>query len=323
MIAPTPALANLEDTRTTTSRGPTNPSSSLSVQPLVTGQEFEVLDFLANRPLHTFVMAGHIRDNGLESSFNRGRFYGCRNANGKLTGVALIGHATLLETDNDEALSAFAELARSTSCAHMIMGEADMVARFWKNYAGAEPSPQRISHTVLYELRWPVQARDPIDDLRPAAIDDLEQIMKVQGEMACAESGINPLHVDPEGFRIRCARRVEKNRVWIYMKESQLIFKADVISDTPQVIYLEGTYVDPQHRGQSLGTRCLSQLARNLLKRTDSICVLVNEQSRQARSFFEQVGFKLCSQYESIFLTPQLTHATEVQGAREGGMRTP
>ena len=59
--------------------------------------ECEVLAFLLERPVHTVVMAGLIRDNGLESPFNRGTFYACRDSAGRLEGVALVGHATFVE----------------------------------------------------------------------------------------------------------------------------------------------------------------------------------------------------------------------------------
>src|SRR6266478_1756701 len=76
---------------------------SFSVRQLRAGQESEVLAFLAENPLHTVVMAGHIRDNGLESPFNRGSFHACRNREGRLAGVALMGHATLVETRSEAA----------------------------------------------------------------------------------------------------------------------------------------------------------------------------------------------------------------------------
>src|SRR5215208_6363229 len=61
----------------------------------------EVLAFLEERPVHTVAMAGFIRDNGLVSPLNRGTFYGCRNSEGRLEGVALIGHATLIDARTD------------------------------------------------------------------------------------------------------------------------------------------------------------------------------------------------------------------------------
>ena len=54
---------------------------SVSVARLVNGDETEVLEFLVQRPIHTVAMMSLIHDNGLESSLNRGTFYGCRDLN--------------------------------------------------------------------------------------------------------------------------------------------------------------------------------------------------------------------------------------------------
>src|SRR6266545_6150996 len=81
----------------------------------------EVLSFLSRHPIQTVGMVGLIHDNGLQSPLNRGAFYGCRNYLGQLEGVALIGHATLMETDSDRALKAFAQTAQSCTSAHLIM----------------------------------------------------------------------------------------------------------------------------------------------------------------------------------------------------------
>src|SRR5512132_2312545 len=61
-------------------------SDSLAVVPLDDSNAGEVLAFLAERPIHTVMMAGLIRDNGLVSPLNRGAFYACRNKTGRLEG---------------------------------------------------------------------------------------------------------------------------------------------------------------------------------------------------------------------------------------------
>ena len=274
----------------------------LSIQPLRVGQEAEVLSFLAERPLHTFVMAGHIRDNGLESPHNRGSFHACRDQGQRLKGVALIGHATLLETRSDAALAAFAHLAQTRPAPRVLMGEQEKVDYFWRCYAKAGQSPRRVGRELLLEQRWPVAPYEPVPGLRLATHDDVAQVTLVQGEMALAASGINPLEADPLGFRLRCARRIDQKRVWIWVEDGRLIFKADVISDTREVMYLEGVHVDSQDRGKGCGTRCMLQLSQTLLRRTASLCVLVNEQSHGSRRFFERVGFRLQSYYGTIFL---------------------
>src|SRR5215212_6779348 len=85
---------------------------SLTSQPLVAKDEAEALEFLAARPLHTVFLTGFIRDNGMVSPMNRGTFYGARNEQGQLEGVALIGNATLIESRTEAALAAFARLAQ-------------------------------------------------------------------------------------------------------------------------------------------------------------------------------------------------------------------
>src|SRR3954462_10475488 len=93
--------------------------SSLLIHPLTERHdEGEGLDFLAERPVHTVVMAGPIRDHGLGSPFNRAAFDACRDSAARLAGVALIGHATFVEARTDSALRAFAALAQKERDAH-------------------------------------------------------------------------------------------------------------------------------------------------------------------------------------------------------------
>ena len=56
------------------------PEVTLHVEQLGEAQTTEVVSYLSERPLHTVVMRGMIRDNGLESELNRGTFYGARAA---------------------------------------------------------------------------------------------------------------------------------------------------------------------------------------------------------------------------------------------------
>jgi GNAT superfamily N-acetyltransferase len=247
-------------------------------------------------------MASFIRDNGMSSPLNRGTFYGCRDEEGRLVGVALIGHATLVETDSDEALAAFAHVARGCPRTHVMMGERDRIERFWEHYAEDGRSPRLICRELLMEQRWPIQVRDAVPGLRPATPEDLDQVMTVQAQMAFAESGINPLEADPEGFRQRCMRRIELDRVWVWTEEGRLIFKADIVSETPEVKYVEGVWVAPDLRGRGYGLRCLSQLSRELLAKSGAVTLLVNEKSQKAVSFYRRAGYKLRSQYDTIFL---------------------
>ena len=275
----------------------------LGIHPLTAAHETEVLDFLAARPVHTVFMAGFIRDNGLESTLNRGSFYAYRDAEGRLEGVALIGHATLVEARSEAALTAFARLARNNSSTHMIMGEEEKIERFWQEYAqDVEQKPRIVCRELLLEQRWAAGRHEVVPGLRLATLDDLGHVMSVNAKMAFEESGVNPMDADPMGYRMRTARRIEQNRVWVWAEGDRLIFKADIVSDTPEAIYLEGVYVNAEERGKGYGLRCFSHLCRTLLARTVSICLLVNEENKKAQDFYTKAGYKLQSRYDTIFL---------------------
>jgi predicted GNAT family acetyltransferase len=262
----------------------------------------EVLAFLAERPRHTVCMTGFIRDNGLVSPHNRGTFYGCRNSVDRLEGVALIGHATLIEARTSRAMREFGLVAQTHTRTHMIMGEVDAVEEFWNYYADEGQEMRRACRELLFELRHAMDVPGEVGEMRCANLGDLDQIVPVQAAMAEFESGVNPFEVDPEGFRARCARRIEMGRVWVLEEDGKLVFKADILADTPDVIYLEGVWVAPAERGKGIGRKCMRQLCRDLLTRSKSVCLLVNEESERAHTFYRMCNFKMRGVYDSIFL---------------------
>jgi uncharacterized protein len=265
-------------------------------------EQAQVLDFLAQRAIHNVVMSGFIRDNGIESELNRGRFYGSRNAAGMLEGIALIGHTTLIDARSETVIEAFATIARAYRQAHVIVGEQKSIARFWDLYAGGGQPARHFCREVLFELNEVKETCDSAPDLRCATLDDLSMIVPVHAALACEESGVDPLLADTDGFHARCRRRIEKGRVWVQVKRGELIFKADVISDTPEAIYLEGIYVHPEYRGQGNGSRCLVQMTQQLLRRTRSVTALVNTERQPAQRFFQKLGFVSRGLYDTIFL---------------------
>ena len=250
-------------------------------------------------------MMSLIRDNGFESRLNRGNFYACRDGRGALTGVALIGHHILFAARSAEAIGAFARQAREHGDAHVILGERESAGEFWSVYARAGESPLLVQRELLLEQSWPVAVREFVPNLRLATYADIEEVAAVHAQMAFDESRINPLEVDREGFLSRIARRVEQGRVWVWIEDGRLIFKADIFSHTPEVIYLEGIHVNASERGKGYGLRCLSQLSQELLLRAKSLCLLVNEQNEQAQTFYRRAGYKLHSHYDTIYLPPQ------------------
>jgi len=278
----------------------------LMVEELRAEQEAEVMDFLRERPAHTFGMAGFIRTNGLVSAHNRGSFYACRDKGGKLEGVALIGRYILFEARSDSAIEAFARLAQNCQTAHMLLGDREEVKTFWDYYAQKGQEPRLFCRELLLELSCLTEVPQ-VPRLRLAELDDLDLIVPAHAQLALDESGIDPLTTNPDEFRQRCARRIQQGQTWVWVEEGTLMFKADVITDTADVVYVEGVWVDPQERGKGHGLKCMSELSGELLKRTRSLCLLVNEEFEAAQGFYKRAGFRVVGNYDTIFLKQKLS----------------
>jgi uncharacterized protein len=276
---------------------------------LTRGSETEVLEFLSARPVHSVIMSSFIRDNGLVNDLNRGTFYSYRDYTGRIEGVALVGHATLFETNSDAALAAFARLVHNCDRVHMIMGEEARVEQFWRHFKVGGSVPHQAGRELLLQRcrtmldpGWS-KTRNPRLGLRLATLEDLNIVMTTHARMASEELGlVDPIAADPKGFPERCARRIHQRRVWVLIENGCLVFKADVVAETPDAIYLEGIYVNPEKRGQGYGLSCTTELSCSLLERTRSICLLVNDRNHRAHSFYQRAGFRFKSYYTTIFL---------------------
>ncbi len=274
-----------------------------SLKVLTENNRAEVLEFLNMRPVHTVVMASFIQDNGLENADNRGKFYGYRNTGGKLEGVALIGHTTLIEARSEDSLTAFAAIARQSDVPlHIMMADGKTIEIFWQHYTGDNRPARKVCTEMLFELNYPFFVRNCEWNVRLAEAGELEQIAVAHDEVAFIESGVSPMQKDREGFLKRCLKRIEKARTFVVFENGKLVFKADIVAETSDVIYLEGIYVAPEYRGKGIGSDCLSKLGQELMGRVENVCLLSNVEFKGAHRSFVKAGFKNTGCCQTIFV---------------------
>lgn len=270
---------------------------------LENSNEQEVLEFLNVRPVHTVVMASFIRDNGIESADNRGKFYGYRGVRGTLEAVALIGHTTLVEARSEASLKALALAARqSETPIHFMMSDGQTIGTFWNYYAGGKRAPRLVCPELLFELIFPFPVQKCRLDVRLADASELEQIAQAHDEVAFIESGSSPLARDRVGFLKRCLKRIEQRRTFVVFDNGKLVFKADIAAETSNVVYLEGIYVAPEYRGRGVGSSCLANLGLQLTERFENVCLLSNVEFKNAHRSFLKAGFRNTGSCQTIFV---------------------
>lgn len=274
-----------------------------SLRLLGNANEQEVLEFLNVRPVHTVAMASFIRDNGMESAANRGKFYGYRGVLGTLEGVALIGHTTLVEARSEDSLTALALAARqSETPIHFMMADGATIETFWNHYAGGKRAPRLVCPELLFELAFPFPVQKCQWNVRCADASELEQIAEAHDEVAFIESGSSPLTKDRAGFLKRCLKRIEQRRTFVVFDDGKLVFKADIAAETSDVVYLEGIYVAPEYRGQGVGASCLANLGLQLIERFENVCLLSNVEFAGAHRSFLKAGFRNTGSCQTIFV---------------------
>lgn len=273
------------------------------VRELKADDTIEVQAFLAIRPVHTVVMTSWITDNGIDSELNRGKFYGYRNTSGTLEGVALIGHSTLVEARSDEALKALAFTARSAGTPiHLIWSNGNAAEDFWKYLTGGQKAPRLTCTEALFEISFPFAVQQTEWQIKNAEMSQLLPVAEAQAEVAFLECGVDPMIRDRVGFLKRVERRIKQDRVFVVLDGDQLVFKADIIAETADVIYLEGIYVAPEYRGRGIGSKCLSSLSLGLLGRVEHICLLSNVDFDGAHKSFLRAGFRNTDQCTTLFV---------------------
>ena len=280
------------------------PSGTLgerTCEQLQSGEEPEALRFLAERPIHTVVAASLLHENGAVSPHNRGFFYVCRDHAKKIEGVALIGHATIVEARTPHAVAAFAQLAAHNQ-ADFIRGERTTVKAFWKLYSEYGHKARLICREMLFEKSERLPEFEPVTELRLATLRETEHVVAINAQLVIEERDSDPRQTDPAGFRARVEHRINQHRVWIWMRDGKPVFKADVIGDTPEMIYLEGIHVHPDYRNKGYGKRGLLQLCTNFARHNRSVCLTVNQRKADKAGFYVRSGFDYHSEYQTVYL---------------------
>lgn len=267
----------------------------------------QAIGLLSNDPLHGVHLRSMLEDNGLSHPTNRGRFYGYFEDE-QLVGLALLGHAIMIYARPEvepESLAFFAKKAMETNVTgNVIYGPFHQVEAFWSHLEKWGRESRMVRDLRWYVCRKPHLAVESLQ-LRRASLDELEPIIEAQAKMFEEETGTDPRTADPEGFRRRVAERIERNRTWVKIENNEVIFKAELQSVSPEVVYLEGVWTREDQRTKGIAKSCLTELAHRLLRQHKMLCLAVEPEEEFAIKLYEQVGFVHTEQFQARYLKPQ------------------
>jgi uncharacterized protein len=261
--------------------------SSASMARVVKPTLRQVLDFCAHDPVER-VFLEEVARRGI------GRFTGLED--GRRLVALCHGGANIVPSGRGcGALAAAAVEGGAT----MMIGEEQAVGELWAVARRRLPRP-RVDRPgqPVYAIRKPPTPGD--SGLREAIPRDLHLLVPACAAAHQEELGVDPLAVDPDGFRRRTQSQIYEGRSWIWVERGRILFKAEASAWTPGAVQLQQVWVDPALRRRGYARRGLADLCRQLLEQVPVVCLFVRRENTAAIRLYETIGMQRVSTYRSL-----------------------
>jgi uncharacterized protein len=252
-------------------------------------------------PVGSCMVAARVADHGIDPTSIGGELWTRRGADESLcyAGANLIplrGRLNDLNAFADEAMSA------SRRCSSLV-GRAELVMPMWRRLESAwGPARDVREHQPLMSLSsMPTCAIDPgVRQVRP---DEIDTYLVAAVDMFIGEVGVDPRLGDGgRGYRRRVASLIAAGRAWARFEHGEVVFKAEVGSQSPAVGQIQGVWVHPEWRGQGLGTAGTATLAAVIVGTGRIASLYVNNFNTVARATYARIGFVEVGTFATVLL---------------------
>ncbi|WP_055400457.1 MULTISPECIES: GNAT family N-acetyltransferase [unclassified Mycobacterium] len=252
-------------------------------------------------PVGSCMVAARVADHGIDPNSIGGELWTLRGAEDSLcfAGANLIplrGAAADLDAFADEAMS-------GTRRCSSLVGRAELVMRMWERLepAWGPARDVRDRQPLLALSRHPDCDIDPgVRQVRP---DELDAYLVAAVDMFIGEVGVDPRLGDGgRGYRRRVASLIAAGRAWARFEQGQVVFKAEVGSQSPGVGQIQGVWVHPEWRGLGIGTAGTATVAAVIVGSGRTASLYVNSFNTVARAAYARVGFAEVGTFATVLL---------------------
>lgn len=260
-----------------------------------------VQQVLDDDPVGSCMVAARVADHGVDPGSIGGELWTRRRIDGSLcyAGPNLIplrGELTDLHAFADKAMS---KVRRCSS----LVGRAELVLPMWRRLESTwGPARDVRDRQPLMALRSSPSC--PIDTgVRRVRVDELDAYLVAAIDMFIGEVGIDPRLGDGgRGYRRRVAGLITAGRAWARFEQGQVVFKAEIGSQSQAVGQIQGVWVHPERRGQGVGTAGTAALASAVIESGRIASLYVNSFNTVARSAYARVGFTEVGTFATVLL---------------------
>jgi predicted GNAT family acetyltransferase len=252
-------------------------------------------------PVGSCMVASRVAEHGVDPGAIGGELW----SRGKPTESLCYAGANLIPLRGEpNDLHAFADKALSGArrCSSLV-GRAELVLPMWRRLERAwGPARDVRGRQPLMALASAPQCTlDPT--VRPVRMDELDAYLVAAVDMFIGEVGIDPRLGDGgRGYRRRVAGLIAAGRAWARFERGQVVFKAEVGSQSPAVGQIQGVWVHPDWRGRGLGTAGTATLAAAVVRSGRVASLYVNDFNTVARATYDRIGFAEVGTFATVLL---------------------
>lgn len=252
-------------------------------------------------PVGSCMVAARVADYGVDPRSIGGELWTRRGVDESLCYAG----ANLIPLRGAQAdLNAFADKAMSTvrRCSSLV-GRADLVLPLWQRleHAWGPARDVRDSQPLMALPSMPSCRIDPqVRQVRPG---ELDAYLVAAVDMFIGEVGVDPRSGDGgRGYRRRVANLIAAGRAWARFEHGEVVFKAEIGSQSPAVGQIQGVWVHPERRGRGLGSSGTAMLAAVIVGTGRIASLYVNDFNTVARATYERVGFTEVGTFATVLL---------------------
>ena len=261
-----------------------------------------VTGLLADDPVRNVVVDYRSRLTRLDPRWMGGEMWGYYE-DGQLVSVCHSAANLIPAMATPAALRRFAEraVARGPRCS-AIVGDARDVETLWAELEPHWPTPRDVrSEQPHLEIRSaPLVAPDAA--VRRTTPDQLDAIYPASVAMHVEEVGVSPeANGGGPAFRAGVRQAISAGRSFSRVEDGRVVFKADVAAVTPHACQIQGVWVDPDRRGEGIGTAGMAALVDIALREVAPVVSLyANAFNSSALRTYDKVGFERTGTFSTI-----------------------
>ncbi len=191
---------------------------------------------------------------------------------------------------NCEIAFAMGDHFRDRIIVRMVVGPQEETDAFWKGLKSRrEPRLHRMHRLYTIEPRQLSVA--PEEEITIALPQDLERCCVLAAKMQQEELGVDPMTIDPVGFRKRIQGLIDRQALHILLHQGNIAFQASTYSTCVEGVQVEGVITPTAIRRRGFATRGMAAMCASLLQRFPRITLHVNENNEGAVQLYDRLGF--------------------------------